>query len=164
MDIALIAAIDENGGIGKNNDLLCYLPTDLKHFKALTLNHSIVMGRKTFQSLPKGALPKRRNIVLSKNKNFTAPNIDIISSIDELFNICNEQEKIFVIGGGMIYNLFLPKATHLHLTHIHHSFSADTFFPKINFDEWQITNTIDNQADEKHKYSFSFVDYVRKNF
>ncbi len=161
MDIALIAALDENDGIGKDNNLLCYLPADLKHFKSLTLNHNIVMGRKTFESLPNGALPKRRNIVLTNNTNYSAKGIDVVHSVEEILKLCNNQEKIFIIGGASIYNLFLPKATHLYLTRIKHKFVADTFFPKFKLEEWQITNETHHQADDKNKYSFSFIDYER---
>ncbi len=161
MDIALIAALDETGGIGKDNNLLCYLPADLKHFKSLTLNHNIVMGRKTFESLPNGALPKRRNIVLTNNANYNAEGIDVVHSVEEALELCKNQEKIFIIGGASIYNLFLPKATHLHLTRINHKFVADTFFPEFNPNEWQIINEIHHQADDKNKYDFSFIDYVR---
>ncbi len=161
MNISLIAAVDENNGIGNDNQLLCYLPADLKRFKALTINHSIVMGRKTFESLPKGALPKRRNIVLTQNKNFHAPNIEVIHSLDELWEMCNNEDNIFIIGGGSIYNLFMPKATHLYLTKIHHTFKADTFFPKLNINEWQQIKEVKNPADDKNKYDFSFIDYKK---
>ncbi|MCF6242675.1 MAG: dihydrofolate reductase [Bacteroidales bacterium] len=161
--LSIIAAIDKNNAIGYKNDLLCYLPADLKHFKELTTGHSIVMGRKTFESLPKGALPNRKNIVLTRNKDFNCLNCTIIHSVDELYNLEHDKEEIFIIGGAQIYKLFINKADKLYLTHIHHEFEADTFFPELNQKDWEITKQEDFEADEKNKYRFSFVTYQRSS-
>ncbi len=162
MNLSIIAAIDKNQAIGYQNNLLCYLPADLKHFKQLTMGHSIVMGRKTFESLPKGALPNRKNIVLSRNKSFNCENCTTIRSIDELYNLQHDKEEIFIIGGAQIYELFIDKVHKLYLTHIHHEFKADTFFPEFKLKDWEIIEKNDFEPDDKNKYPFSFVTYKRK--
>jgi dihydrofolate reductase len=162
MTISIIAALDKNNAIGYKNNLLCYLPADLKHFKQLTTGHTIVMGRKTFESLPKGALPNRKNVILTKNKSFRCENCEIIYSPDELFGLSHESEEIFIIGGAQIYNLFINKADRLYLTHIHHRFEADTYFPDFDLSKWKIVEKKDFEKDEKNKFSFSFVSYIKK--
>jgi len=160
MKIALIAALDEKNGIGKNNQLLCYLPADLKMFKQLTTGHSIVMGRKTFESLPNGALPNRKNIVFTRNKNYSAENIHTISSIEELNDLCKDEELVFIIGGAEIYRQFIQAADIMHITRIHHIFDADTFFPEFSKD-WRLNKEETHQPDEKNKYSYTFQVYSR---
>ncbi len=157
MKISIIVVIDKKNGIGKDNNLLCYLPADLKNFKKLTTGQSIIMGRKTFESLPKGALPNRRNIVITNNKEFKAENIEIINSIDEAINLCKNEDEVFIIGGANIYNQFIEKADYLYLTKVHETFKADTFFPEINYNEWKIISQDDFNSDEKNKYSYSFI-------
>lgn len=162
MKIALISVLDENNGIGKDNKLLCYLPADLKRFKKLTSGHTIIMGRKTFESLPNGPLPNRKNIILSRNKDYSAAGAEIIHSIDELDKICDNDEFVFVIGGEEIYKLFLPKAEHLYITRTHHKFEADAFFPEFLSENWELLNEEKHLPDEKNKFSYSFLDYRRK--
>ncbi len=162
MKIALIAALDNNNGIGKDNKLLCYLSADLKRFKQLTTGHCIIMGRKTFESLPNGPLPKRRNIVLSRNTDYNVDGIELINSVDQVFEICKNEEKVFVIGGEEIYKLFLEKADILHLTRIHHKFEADAFFPEFNEVDWQLISKEENLADDKNKFDYSFLDYSKR--
>ena len=131
--LSLIVAISENNAIGKAGDLLCYLPDDLKHFKALTMGATVVMGKKTFFSLPRRPLPNRRNIVLTRDMSFTYDNTEIAHSIEELQTMLPDDEKVFIIGGGEVYRQFMPLATELHITHIHHTWEdADTFFPEID--------------------------------
>ena len=161
MKISIIAALDENKAIGYKNQLLCYLPADLKHFKQLTTGHSIVMGRKTFESLPNGALPNRKNIVLTRNKEFNCENCTVINSVEELFDLSHEQDDVFIIGGSQIYELFINKANKLYLTHIRHKFKADTYFPDFDVNEWEIIDKKDFKPDEKNKYPFSFVTYQK---
>jgi dihydrofolate reductase len=163
MEIALIAVLDKNNGIGKDNKLLCHLPADLKRFKQLTTDHTIVMGRKTFESLPNGPLPNRRNIILTRNRNFLADGAETANSIDEIYKLCKTKEKIFVIGGEEIYKLFIEKAALLHITRIDHQFEADAFFPKFSNDDWEITNQTNHKTDEKNKYPYSFIDYRKRN-
>jgi len=160
--ISLIVAIASNNAIGKQQDLLCHLPNDLKRFKAITLGHTIVMGRRTFESLPKGALPGRTNVVVTRNTDTNWENTIIAHSIEEVLAKSNDQE-LFVIGGGTLYNQTLDRADRLYITHIHHEFAdADTFFPEIDYTQWQEIEREDHQADERHPYDYSFVTYERK--
>jgi dihydrofolate reductase len=163
MKIALLAVLDQANGIGKDNKLLCYLPADLRRFKQLTTGHSIIMGRKTFESLPNGPLPNRKNIIITRDKNFMAEGCTLIHSVPEAYEICKNEEIVFVIGGGQIYQMFFQYADILHITRIHHIFDADTFFPEIKNEEWFEESKTDFQPDEKNKYQYSFIDYFKKN-
>lgn len=155
---SIIVAIDENNAIGKDNNLLCHLPNDLKHFKVVTEGHPVIMGRKTFDSLPKGALPNRRNIVITRNKDLQFDRCEMVSSIEEAIERCKDEPEIFIIGGGTIYNKAIDFADKLYLTRIHHKFEdADTFFPEIDPTQWQGVEKEDFNADEKHKYDYSFI-------
>jgi len=176
MKISLIAAVAENSAIGCKNQLLCHLPNDLKHFKELTTGHNIVMGRKTFESLPNGALPNRNNIILSRTysseKIRKKPNVEaqICNSInvllDQLYQLTKDSlfpdEEIFIIGGESIYRQMIGMANKLYLTKIHAAFpEADVFFPEINYREWREVSRKIHPADDKHPYSFSFIEYER---
>lgn len=161
--ISIIVAMDENSAIGKDNQLLCHLPNDLKYFKSSTQGHTVIMGRKTFESLPNGALPNRRNIVLTHNKNIHFDKAEVFHSLDTAIQSIESDNEIFIIGGASIYKIVLPIANKLYITYIKHKFEgADTFFPKINEKEWKETSRIENQADEKNKYAHTFVTYIRK--
>ena len=159
----IIVAIADNYAIGKSGDLLCYLPDDLKHFKALTTGATVVMGKKTFFSLPRRPLPNRRNIVLTRDVSFTHEGVDGAHSIEELTSTLTPEEKVFIIGGGEVYRQFMPLAKELHITHIHHTWEdADTFFPEIDTSILQRLNEEFHEADERHAYAFTFATYVRK--
>ncbi len=160
--IALIVAIANNNAIGKNGNLLIYLPKDLKWFKQNTVNHTLIMGRKTYESLPNGALPNRKNIVLSRNQDFTCNDCIVVNNIDEVWQYLDNQVFNFVIGGAEIYKLFLPFAEKLVITRIYADFDADTFFPEIDFDNWTLVEKISNQVDEKNKVNFDFLTYQKK--
>lgn len=161
--ISIIVAVDQNNAIGKDNQLLCYLPNDLKYFKEKTLESTIIMGRKTYQSLPKGALPHRRNIVITENRSFEAPNCEIAHSVAEALELCANDKKVFIIGGASLYHTFIELADKLYVTHIAHKFDgADTFFPTIDKDIWIETSSIKNNSDEKNKYAHNFVTYERQ--
>lgn len=151
--------MDENNLIGSNNDLPWTLPADLKYFKQQTLNKTILMGRKTCESLP-FVLPKRKNIVLTKNINFYREGFDIIHNIDSINELSGE---IMVIGGSMIYQLLMPYTDELLITKIHHKFLGDTYF-KWDKTQWQCETKIDNLADENNIYDYSFIKYKRINF
>jgi len=156
----MIAVIDNNLAIGKNGDQLVYISNDLKRFKQLTTGKPVVMGRKTFEALPKGVLPNRRNIILSRNKNIYYPDTEIVTSVKETFDLLQNENEFFVIGGGEIYSLFLPFASKLYLTHIHHVFeNADTYFPQIKKENWRLISKSTIFVDEKSKLSYSFEDY-----
>ncbi|MCE2617164.1 MAG: dihydrofolate reductase [Phocaeicola sp.] len=161
--ISIIVAIDKNNAIGKGNDLLYHLPNDLKRFKALTTGNTVVMGRKTFESLPKGALPNRRNIVLSRQKGITFPGAEHYISLEEALKHCSEDEKVFIIGGASVYKDALPLADELRLTKIDDAASeADAYFPPIQYKYWEEKSEEKHPADERHTHSYMFVDYIRK--
>ena len=159
---SIIVATDENNAIGKDNNLLCHLPNDLKYFKSVTQGHPVIMGRKTFESLPKGALPNRRNIVITRNKALQFDRCEMVSSIEEAIALCQNEPEIFFIGGGSIYKEAMSIANKLYLTRIHHIFEdADTFFPKVDSSTWKEVCREDHEADEKHKYTYSFVTFEK---
>lgn len=156
--ISIIVATDENNAIGKNNGLLCYLPNDLKYFKKTTEGHPVIMGRKTFESLPKGALPNRRNIVITTNRALQFDNCEMASSLEEAINLTKDESEVFIIGGGSVYRQALPLADKLYVTRIHHQFEGvDTFFPEIKPSEWKVVSDEENPADEKNKYAHTFI-------
>lgn len=158
--ISIIVAADQNNGIGKDNNLLCYLPNDLKYFKSVTEGHPVIMGRKTFESLPKGALPNRRNIVITRNKDLHFDRCEMCSSIEEAVALCKDEPEAFIIGGGSIYRKAIMLADKLYLTRIHHSFDdVDTFFPELDTTQWTEISKEDHLADEKHKYDYSFITF-----
>lgn len=160
--ITLIAAVAKNGAIGNENKLIYWLPDDLKRFKALTTGHTIVMGRRTFESLPKGALPNRRNMVLSRNRQFTAPGIEVFASLQEALASCASDEEVFVIGGASVYREAMPLADRLCLTLVDDTpVRADAFFPEILAAEWRISSDEPHDADDRHAYAFRFVDFLR---
>lgn len=161
--IAIIVALDEQNGIGRNGGLLCHLPADLKHFKEITTGHSIIMGRKTYESLPKGALPNRTNIVITSDAEENYPGCIVVRSIEEALLRCEGEESAFIIGGGKLYRSSLHLADQLYLTRIHHTFDdADTFFPEINPDEWELIHNKTYKADDKHQYDYSFLTYIKR--
>jgi dihydrofolate reductase len=162
--VAIIVAVDEQNGIGRKGELLCHLPADLKHFKEVTTGHAIIMGRKTYESLPKGALPNRRNIVLTSDKHTdNYPGCTVVRSLEEAFASTNDEEFVFIIGGERVYRASLPLADRLYMTRIHHTFDeVDTFFPKIDVNEWVLVEGKRHERDEKHPYSFSFQTYIKK--
>lgn len=163
MNLSAIVAIDENGAIGKNGDLLCYLPADLKHFKTITMGHTIIMGRRTWESLPKGALPGRKNVVITRNTDFEAPGAEVYHSLDEALQATIQDDKRFIIGGGMLYNEAFELTDTLFLTRIHASFSdADTFFPSFDSSEWKEISCEDHEADERNPYPYSFIELRRR--
>ena len=162
MSVSIICALAENGAIGYNNGLLFHLCADLQRFKALTLGHTVIMGRKTFESLPYGALPNRRNIVLSGSM-IEAPNIEVFSSLHEALKTCVEDEEVFVIGGSSVYDEAFSLADRLYLTHVHTSPKlVDAYFPKLNKKDWFVVKEEQHVQDEQNDVSFTFVDYIRR--
>ena len=161
--IAIIAALDEQNGIGQGGKLLCHLPDDLKHFKEVTGGHCVIMGRKTFESLPKGALPNRTNIVITSDAETNYPGCVVARSIDEALARCRGEETAFIIGGGELYRSSLHLADKLYLTRIHHSFeNVDTFFPNIDPDKWEVVSEQPHKRDERHPYDYTFLIYKRR--
>jgi dihydrofolate reductase len=160
-NISIIVAIAQNFAIGKNNDLLFHLPDDLKRFKRITTGKALIMGKRTFFSLPKAPLPNRRNIVITDVEGETFEGCESVNSINEAIELVKNEEEAFVIGGGMIYRQFYPLAGKLYLTLVHKDLDADTFFPNIDFGEWQEAARED-LFDEKNGFDYSYLDLVRK--
>ena len=156
-NITIIAAIGENNELGLDNKLIWNIKEDLKRFKKLTTGHSIIMGRKTFESISK-ALPERLNIVLTKNKNFKVKNVSIASNIHEALELAKDDEQPFIIGGSEIYSLFINMAQTMELTRVHNNFRADTFFPDINFGKW---NKIYEEKFNSDNLPYSFITYKK---
>jgi dihydrofolate reductase len=161
--ISIIVAIADNNGIGKNNKLLCHIPADLKRFRLITTGHTVVMGKNTFFSLPGGPLKNRRNLVISDNHDDRFEGCETVFSIAEAIERCDDNKENFVIGGASVYRQFLPIASRLYLTRVHHSFEADTFFPEINPGEWE---EISREVPEKigdMDFDYEFIVLQRKD-
>ena len=161
--ISIIVAIAQNGAIGYKGDLIYHLSADLRHFKELTTGHTIIMGRRTFESLPKGALPNRRNIVLTRQKGVSYPCAEVYASIDEALSRCSLDEKVYIIGGAQVYAQALSMADELEITLVHDTpAQADTFFPEFGSDKtWHLINREDHDPDEKNPFPYSFLTYRR---
>lgn len=159
----MIVAIDKNNGIGKGGDQLIYISEDLKHFKETTIGHTVIMGRKTSNALPKGVLPKRRNIVLTRQSDWSHEGAEVASSVEEVLAMLGDDEEAFVIGGGEVYKAFMPFATRLVVTEIDHAFAdVDTHFPFIDMNEWDVEIVSDWISDERSGLSFRYVEYIRE--
>ena len=159
--ISIIAAVARNLAIGYQNKLLYWLPNDLKRFKALTTGHTIIMGRRTFDSLPKGALPNRRNVVLTHSM-AAFPGAETFPSLQAALASCAPTEDIYIIGGASVYKEALPLADRLCLTEIEDTpAQADAFFPQFSKEEWVEVWTEEHQPDERHAQAYRFVDYVK---
>jgi len=175
MILSIISAIGNNNEIGKKNDLLWNLPADMKHFRETTRGHTVLMGQKTFESLARDEngiqvgrlLPNRRNIVLTQDKAFEKEGAEIVYSVDEALELLKEttkpDEEVFVIGGGMIYKLFIDKADKLYITHVDGNFpDAEVFFPAIDSEKWKKIKGKKYPKDELNKYDLEFVEYTKK--
>lgn len=161
--LSIIAAISENNVIGKDNKLLWHLPEDLKRFKTLTTGHTIIMGRKTFESLGK-VLPNRKHIILTRDMNYRVDNeaVEIIHDISEVQNYIEDKEENFIIGGAIIYSQLIDKAQKMYITMIHKKYDGDAYFPKIKEEEWKIVEKEQGIKDEKNPFDYEFITYVRK--
>ena len=161
--ISIIVAIAEKGAIGANNNLLWKLPNDMKRFKELTTGHIVIMGRKTFESLPKGALPNRTNVVITRNSGASFENCLVFNDLKVAIDCFKNEKEIFIIGGADIYNQAMMFADKLYVTSVLHSFeNADTFFPEIDNNEWVMTDSKNFQCDEKHMFPYTFKTYIKK--
>lgn len=160
-NLSIIVAVAQNFAIGLNNDLLFHLPKDLQRFKRITTGKALIMGKRTFFSLPKAPLPNRRNIVVTDIQGETFPGCESAESIDEAIALVQNEAEAFIIGGGMIYKQFFPLAGKLYLTLVHKDFDADTFFPTIDFNDWNETARED-LYDDKNAFHYSYLDLVRK--
>jgi dihydrofolate reductase len=160
--ITIIVATDINNGIGSSNNLLVHLPGDLKRFKKITMGHCVIMGKKTWESLPNKPLAGRKNIVLTDNELDCFDCAETARSIDEALRFCEPCKEIFIIGGGSVYRQFMPLADRLMVTHINKKFKADTFFPVIEPDIWYVAEKEEHISDEKDGISFTYMTYLRR--
>ena len=158
--ITIIAAAASNDALGKDNKLIWHLSKDLQHFKTLTNGHAVIMGRKTFESMPR-ALPNRTNIVITRQSDYQAENITVTSSLSKALNIALDDPRPFIIGGGEIYKEAMSIADEIELTRVHADFDADTFFPEISSHQWKEVWREDHPADEKHPHAFTFLRYQK---
>ncbi|HSJ69183.1 MAG TPA: dihydrofolate reductase [Anditalea sp.] len=164
MKISLIVAKAKNNVIGKDNGLVWKLSADLRHFKSTTTGHHLIMGRKTFESTDK-PLPNRTSVVITRNENYTVPEGHIVvTDLQEALKACRlkKLEKIFISGGGEIYKIALPYVDEMIITEVDAKPEGDTFFPDVNWNEWQETSRDHHSSDEKNEYSFDIVNYRRK--
>lgn len=159
-EIVLIAALAKNRVIGIDNKLPWRLPDDLQHFKKLTLGHSIVMGRKTWESLP-GVLPDRRHIVITRDRDYAPANAEVVHSIEEAIALVPEQQPVFIVGGANLYQQLLGRADRMELTLVDAELQGDAFFPEWDEQQWQELSREHHAADERHEYAFDFIQLQR---
>ena len=162
--LSIIVAKAKNNIIGKDNQLIWHIPEDLKRFKNLTSGHTIIMGRKTFESLGR-VLPNRHHIILCNDAemNINDENVEVLEDISMLDQYINDSQEHFVIGGATMYRLLMPYCNKMYITEINQDFEGDVSFPTINPDEWEIIETEKGLKDEKNPYDYTFVTYIRKN-
>ena len=162
--LSIIVAMSENNVIGKNNALIWHLPEDLKRFKNITTGHTIIMGRKTFESLGR-VLPNRKHIVLTKDEAYIVnnENVEIVNNIEGLDKYIYTEEEVFVIGGAIIYKQLIDKASKMYVTKIYKKFQGNAYFPVINDKEWEITEKEIGIKDDKNPFDYEFLVYERKN-
>ncbi len=164
MSLSIIVAVSRNGVIGSQNNIPWYLPADLKRFVELTKGHTVVMGRKTFESIVKKLghpLKGRRNVILSKS-GIKYDGCEVISSWEDVLKLVNKDGEVFVIGGGELYNLALPYVSRLYITEIDAEFDGDVFFPKVDLKDWNLISREEYQKDEKNLFPFRFLEYEKK--
>lgn len=161
MNISLIVAMDQHRVIGKNNDIPWRIPKDWEYVKQTTEGYAIILGRKNLESIGR-ALPNRRNIVLTRNRKFSFPNCEVAHSLEEVFELCKDEEEIFVFGGEEIYRLFLPYVNKMYITKIHHEFKGDTHFPEVDLSEWTEVSVTKGITNKENPYTYYFHVYERK--
>ena len=159
--LTMIAAAAKNDALGKDNDLIWHISEDLKRFKRLTSGHAIIMGRKTFESMPK-ALPNRTNIVLTNKKDYQPEGAIVVHTIEDALNLVKDDTQPFIIGGGEIYRLFMPYCDRIELTRVHHNFEADVFFPKIDLNQWKEIARENIDATKEQPYHYSYITFEKK--
>lgn len=159
--IAIVVAMAKNNAIGKDNQLLWHITEDMKFFKSLTQGGTIIMGRKTYESIGR-PLPNRRNIVVSRSCSLLDSRVEVFHSIEEAIAAASSDEKVFIIGGGEVYRQSLCFADMLYITHVDYQYEADTFFPSVNYDEWGVVDRVDYQHGVVFEHPFSFVTYKKR--
>ncbi len=162
MKISVIAAMPENRVIGRDGALPWHLPADLARFKSITTGHTVIMGRKTFESVGQ-PLPNRRTIVITRNNDYQCAGIFIAHGLDEALDLAAHEDEVFILGGQAVYRIALPRADCLYLTIIHATIEGDTYFPTFDFDDWKLVEDERHEADDRHTYAFSFRRYERRS-
>ena len=160
-ELTIIAAVSINNVIGNNNKLIWKLSNDLKRFKNLTTNHSVIMGRKTFESLP-NPLPNRDNIVITRDTNYSKPNIQVCSSIEDAINLTKTDTQPFIIGGGEIYSQTINIVDKIELTRVHEEFDGDAYFPEIPLDIFELINKENYNSDLENEFDYSYLTYKKR--
>ena len=160
-NLSIIAVVGNRFELGLNNQLLCHLPADLKRFKTITSGSTVIMGSKTWESLPKKPLPLRRNIVMEYDRNIVYEGAEMVYSIEEAVQAVKAEKEAFIIGGATIYKLFIDKVDKLYLTHIHADFEADVFFPDVDFSQWKLTEDQFIPKSEQNMYDLRFQTYSK---
>ena len=160
--ISFVVAMSQNRVIGKDNALPWRLPADLAYFKRLTTGHTVIMGRKTYESIGR-PLPNRQNVILTKNTQFQAPGCIVFHSVGEILDWLDDDKEHFVIGGSEIFSQFLPYAKRMYITHIYEDFEGDTHFPEIDMSEWKLVSKEKGIKDEKNPYDYEFFVYERNS-
>jgi dihydrofolate reductase len=160
MNLSIIAAIGKNHELGYQNKLLWHIPADLKRFKTITSGHTVIMGMKTFESIGSKPLPNRRNIVLT-HRDLKSDTVIIANSIRQIFELIDNNEETFILGGALLYRQLLPMTRKMYLTHIEKEYSADTFFPAFDRNDWNVIENIRVSGDKKAGVDYSFITYLR---
>ena len=160
-ELTIIAAVSINNVIGNDNKLIWKLSNDLKRFKNLTTNHSVIMGRKTFESLP-NPLPDRNNIVITRDTNYSKPNIQVCSSIEDAINLTKTDTQPFIIGGGEIYRQTINIVDKIELTRVHEEFDGDAYFPEIPLDIFELINEENYNSDLENEFDYSYLTYKKR--
>ena len=160
-ELTIIAAASANNVIGFDNKLIWNIPKDLKRFKELTQGHSVIMGRKTFESLT-SPLPNRRNIVVTRNKDYSLKGIEVFSSIEDAIDVCKDDQQPFIIGGGEIYSQTINVVDKIELTRVYKDYQGDAFFPNIPLDKFELVNELVNYLDDDSNTKYSFLTYIKK--
>jgi dihydrofolate reductase len=162
MILSCIAAVADNGVIGRGNGLPWRLSADLKRFKQLTTGHTLIMGRKTFESIGK-PLPNRTSIVLTRDRGYRAPGAIVVHDLNEALERCKGEQEVFVIGGAAVFREALPRVTRLYLTRVHADIEGDVHFPEVNLEAWERLEQVSLPADEKNNYPTTYEVYVRRH-
>jgi dihydrofolate reductase len=162
MRVIIIAALSENSVIGRGNALPWHLPADLKRFKRLTSGHTVIMGRRTFESIDLKPLPHRPTIVLSRDNALSTHGVAVVRTIEDALALARQAPEVFILGGGKVFEAALPYTDRMELTRVHATLPGDAFFPRLNLREWELVAQVDHPADEHHAYAFSFLTYDRK--
>jgi dihydrofolate reductase len=160
-NISIIVAIAENNAIGLGNKLLCHISEDLKRFKQLTTGHTVIMGKNTYDSLPRKPLPNRKNIVISDNRNDIFEGCEMAYSIQEALDKCAKDDENFIIGGASVYRQFFELSDKLYITRIHKTFEADTYFPLINFNNWKLIEKEPVITNSENNIEYNYEIYIK---